>query len=63
MKQKQQQNQYKNHKMKNCFFQNINKFDKPSVRLTKGQRRAKLIKLEMNKETLQETPREFRELW
>ena len=42
-------------KTKSCFFDKINKIDKPLARLIKKKRRIKSTKLEMKKERLQQT--------
>ena len=48
-------------KTKSRFFSKINKIDKPLARLLKKKGRGlKLIKLEMKKETLQQTPQKYK---
>ena len=50
----------KSNKNKNWFFEKINKIDKPLARLIKKERRLKSIKLEMKKETLQQTSQKYK---
>ena len=45
----------KTEKTKSWFFEKINKIDKPLARLIKKKRRIKSTKLEMKKESLQQT--------
>ena len=48
---------------KNWFFEKINKIDKPLARLIKEkERRIKSIKLEMKKESLQQTTQKLKGL-
>ena len=48
-------------KTKNWFFDKANKIDKPPARLIKKKgRKIKSIKLEMRKERLQQTTREYK---
>ena len=51
-------------KTKSCFFEKINKIDKPSARLSKKkkERRIKSTKLEMKKEGLQQTTQKYKGL-
>ena len=49
-------------KTKSCFFEKINKIDKPLDRLIKKKRRIKSTKLEMKKERLQQTMQEYKGL-
>ena len=50
-------------KTKSCFFEKINKIDKPLARLIKKkERRIKSIKLEMKKERLQQTLQKYKGL-
>ena len=50
-------------KTKNWFFKKINKIDKPLARLIKEkERRIKSIKLEMKKESLQQTVQKYERL-
>ena len=45
-----------------CFFEKINKIDKPLARLIKKKRRIKPTKLEMKKERLQQTMQKYKGL-
>ena len=47
-------------KAKSCFFEKINKIDKPLARLIQEKRRIKLTKLEMKKERLQERMQRYK---
>ena len=49
-------------KAKSCFFEKINKIDKPLAGLIKKKRRIKSTKLEMKKERLQQTMRKYKGL-
>jgi len=49
-------------KTKSWFFEKINKMDKPLARLIKEKRRIKSTKLEMKKETLQQTMQKYKGL-
>ena len=50
-------------KTKSCFFEKINKIDKPLARLIKKKkRRIKSTKLEMKKESLQQTMQKYKGL-
>ena len=49
-------------KTKSWFFEKINKIDKPLARLIKKKRRIKSTKLEMKKETLQQTVQKYKGL-
>ena len=50
-------------KKKRCFFEKINKIDKPLARLIKKkERRIKSTKLEMKKERLQRTVQKYKRL-
>ena len=53
-------------KTKSCFFEKINKIDKPLARFIKKkekrERRIKLTKLEMKKERLQQTMQKYKGL-
>ena len=49
-------------KTKSCFFEKINKIDKPLVRLIKRRERIKSTKLEMKKERLQQTVQKYKQL-
>ena len=50
-------------KTKSWFFEKINKIDKPLARLIKKkERRIKSIKLEMKKESLQQTVQKYERL-
>ena len=49
-------------KAKSCFFEKINKIDKPLARLIQEKRRIKLTKLEMKKERLQQTVQKYKGL-
>ena len=49
-------------KTKSWFFEKINKVDKPLARLIKKKRRIKSTKLEMKKETLQQTVQKYKGL-
>ena len=44
-----------NSKTKSCFFEKINKIDKPLARFIKKKRRIKSTKLEMIRERLKQT--------
>ena len=48
-------------KAKSCFFEKINKIDKPLSRIIKKQRRTKLTKLEMKMERSQQTTLKYKE--
>jgi len=49
-------------KTKSCFFEKINKIDKPLARLIKKKRRIKSTKLEMKKERLQQIMQKYKGL-
>ena len=49
-------------KTESCFFEKINKVDKPLARLIKKKRRIKSTKLEMKKERLQQTMKKYKGL-
>ena len=49
-------------KTKSCFFEKINKINKPLARLIKKKRRIKSTKLEMKKERLQQTMQKYKGL-
>ena len=50
----------KNNKTKSWFFEKISKIDKTLARLIKKKRRIKSTKLEMKKETLQQTMQKYK---
>ena len=50
-------------KTKSCFFEKINKIDKPlSILIKKKEKRIKSTKLEMKKEWLQQTMKKYKVL-
>ena len=52
----------KTNNTKSWLFEKINKIDKPLTRLIKKKRRIKSTKLEMKKETLQQTVQKYKGL-
>ena len=58
---KKKETTVKINKTKSCFFEKINKIDKPLARLIKKKRRIKSTKLEMKKK-LQQTMQKYKGL-